>query len=343
MYSKSDKYKIIYFILSALPFIIVSGFRYDVGTDYSYRYLAEFYEISHGGNPTNLEIGFKCIIYLILLFTNNPQYLFLITSIFIMIMIYFYLFRYTQYPWIGIIIFFFGGFFFNSMNILRQYLAIVLLICSFHCLLKDKRLLWFLFIILAMTQHTTAIIFLVSYIPYYLKYDIKKVAKVLLLCLVIGIIGKPILFWLVSLTRFRIYLSGDFITYVQGDFQVVQTFINVVILSVYLFMYHEMPKVRENKYLKMCISMQMLACVFSIYTAFVFLSARFVVFFSIYSIYGIAKLYEFIKNKKLLFKVTSTLIIVYLLSFFYLYLINNTDEVFPYQYQFLYSISYVEE
>lgn len=343
MYSKSERNKIIYFILSILPFVLISGLRYDVGTDYSYRYLAEFYEISNGGNPKNLEIGFKIIIYLVLLFTDNPQYLFLITSLIIVGMIYFYIFKYAKYPWIGILVFFFGGFFFNSMNILRQYLAIVLLICAFHSLLKDKILLWLVFIFLAMLQHTTAIIFLVSYIPYYCKYDIKKVAKILLLCLIIGIAGKPILFWIVSLTRFKVYLSGDFIMYVQGDFQIVQTFINCIILAIYLYAYYKVPKIQKDYYLKMYISMQMLACVFSFYTAFVFLSARFVVFFSIYSIYGIARLYEYFKDKQILLRITVVLVLIYISSFSYLYLKNNVDEALPYQYHFLYSISNIKE
>ena len=343
MYYKSKKNKIIYFILSVLPFVLISGLRYDVGTDYSYRYLAEFYEISNGGNPTNLEIGFKFIVYLVLLFTDNPQYLFFITSLIIIGMIYYFIFKYTKYPWIGILVFFFGGFFFNSMNILRQYLAVVLLMCSFYCLIKNKKMQWLTFVFLAMLQHTTAIIFLLSYIPYYCKYDIKKVAKILLFCLIIGIVGKPVLFWIISLTRFKVYLSGSFVTYVQGDFQTIQTFINFIILSIYLYAYYKVPKIQEDKYLKMYICMQMFAFVFSIYTAFVFLSSRFVIFFSVYSIYGIARLYEYFKNKQILLKVTIVLTLIYISSFSYLYLKNNVDEVLPYQYQFLDITSNIKE
>ncbi len=46
--TKSKIRKIIYYIGICIPFIIVSGIRYDVGTDYMFRYVPNYISISEG-------------------------------------------------------------------------------------------------------------------------------------------------------------------------------------------------------------------------------------------------------------------------------------------------------
>lgn len=340
LYVKDSEHKKIYFILSVLPMIFISGFRYHLGTDYDYRYVPDFKYMSRGYSPDNLEIGFQLIVRVILLFTKNPQYLFLVTSIFTLGILYLFMFKNTRYPCISILVFFLGGYFFNSMNILRQYIAMSLLICAACCLLKDKIYLWLLFIGLAMTQHTTSFIFLLSYIPYYYKYDLIKIGKILTIFLSVGIAGKPMLMWLISLTRFKVYLKGSFAVHLQGDFQFTQTVVCLLIAGIYLAAYYFIPKMRQDKEMTFYISMQLIALVFSIYTAFMFISTRFVVFFSIFTIFGIAKLYEYLKESHLYKHLSFALLVIYIGSFTYIYLIHKVDEVLPYQYNF--DLSYVE-
>lgn len=64
----------------------VSGFRYGVGTDYFYTYFPRFYQIMGGSNGYT-EFLFTGLNKFILLFTDEAQWLFIITSfIFVLFM-----------------------------------------------------------------------------------------------------------------------------------------------------------------------------------------------------------------------------------------------------------------
>ena len=67
--AKSRKNKIILLILAVVPMFFISAIRYNVGTDYEKRYVADYYTLLEGKNVGNLEIGFKAIDYLCLFFT----------------------------------------------------------------------------------------------------------------------------------------------------------------------------------------------------------------------------------------------------------------------------------
>ena len=78
--TKSKIRKIIYYIGICIPFIIVSGIRYDVGTDYMFRYVPNYISISEGKNVTSLEPIFLLIIKICLIFSNDYALLFIVTS-----------------------------------------------------------------------------------------------------------------------------------------------------------------------------------------------------------------------------------------------------------------------
>ena len=81
--------KTIYQILSALPFIIVSAIRFDVGTDYLIRYKPGFEVIQSGREVSNYEIGFTLLNKICLIFTDHYQSIFFITSILINSLIFY--------------------------------------------------------------------------------------------------------------------------------------------------------------------------------------------------------------------------------------------------------------
>ena len=60
LYSKetTKKKKWMYYLFIALPLIIVAAIRYDVGTDYLYRYVHDFEQMKQGIKIQNLEFLF---------------------------------------------------------------------------------------------------------------------------------------------------------------------------------------------------------------------------------------------------------------------------------------------
>ena len=104
--AKSRKNKIILLILAVVPMFFISAIRYNVGTDYEKRYVADYYTLLEGKNVGNLEIGFKAIDYLCLFFTKEPYLLFVITSLIILAIIFEVIYKKSSNRILSIIIFY---------------------------------------------------------------------------------------------------------------------------------------------------------------------------------------------------------------------------------------------
>lgn len=118
---------IVYLFLLTLFFF--SGFRFEVGTDYE-GYVAIFEIIlSEGVNEVLIEPGFETLIVIIQLFSENPQYLFVLSSLFILLFLYKGIKEQTSSVLFSLVLFVELYQFFYSLNIIRQYMAIV--VCFF--------------------------------------------------------------------------------------------------------------------------------------------------------------------------------------------------------------------
>lgn len=142
-----------YSLLAILIISIIVGFRYDVGADW-YSYVSYFKgqkSISH------MEIGYKFLNSSIYDFGGNFTHLFFIVSFFSWVFIY------KSIPVrllpIGILFYFTDHHFFMSMNVIRQFLAISIVLYSYKYLLNEKYK-FVLFILLASLFHRSALLIL---------------------------------------------------------------------------------------------------------------------------------------------------------------------------------------
>ena len=104
--AKSRKIKIILLILAAVPMFLVSALRYNVGTDYGKRYVLDYTMLQNGEEVTNLEIGFKIIDYICLIFTTEPELLFIVTSLIVISLFFEVIYKKSSNPILSVIIFF---------------------------------------------------------------------------------------------------------------------------------------------------------------------------------------------------------------------------------------------
>ncbi len=84
VYAKKKGNKLFFYILAVLailPLFCVSAFRYNVGTDYPYTYTKRFLWRANGADLSAIfEFGFIWLIDIILFFTKNPYWLFIVCS-----------------------------------------------------------------------------------------------------------------------------------------------------------------------------------------------------------------------------------------------------------------------
>lgn len=344
--------KIICYIMAGLPFFLVSAFRYDVGTDYLRRYNYDYTRISKGMDVKNLEIGFKGIIKFCLLFTQESYLLFIIVSAITIGAIMYTIIKRSKNPILSVLIFLLAGFFFDSLNIVRQYLAISIVIIGYPFLLEKKK--WILYlgcVVLAGLLHSTA--FIMISLLFLNKKMLANWKWVIPLSGFILILNEN-LFDLIGVfiqnTRFNVYLTGKF---AKGDISFLFIAENLIL---YIFMYYIYVKNKKTgEILKediLFLNIQALALLTMVSGSCHMLLIRIALYFSVFQIISVPYYISRMPNKAIIEdikKVTKnkinfekvedklpqyTAIIVtlcFLFAFTRTNILRNTNEVLPYK------------
>lgn len=160
-------------LLVFLSLWLISGVRSFVGTDFTayknYFDILNYYSLSYH----EYEIGYYLLNYLVRLFTNDAQYLFLITSFIVIFLTTRTLKEYSVSYMLSIFLFITLYFYYNSFNILRQYIAVSIVFYSVRYILRDNSKKYILTILIASLFHNTSLIM----IPFYwlLKMKISNI------------------------------------------------------------------------------------------------------------------------------------------------------------------------
>ena len=350
--AKSRKNKIILLILAVVPMFFISAIRYNVGTDYEKRYVADYYTLLEGKNVGNLEIGFKAIDYLCLFFTKEPYLLFAITSLIILAIIFEVIYKKSSNRILSIIIFFLGGYFFATLNIIRQYISVAFILLGYQFLMNEnKKKAYIGFVIcaiLAFFMHSSSIIcFIIILLT---KKNIMDARWVIPLSILILILNKNIMVILTPIiknTRFNVYLTGKFTT---GELSILQIVENLIIyLAMYFSYYFEKKQGKElDKQGITLLNIQGLALLLTvsgvIHTLFIRMAIYFVAFqiisipyfFSILQFNTITdkinkKLKKNLKTKTVEIIIYSGIVLGFSAMFIYTNILNNDNEVLPYK------------
>lgn len=161
-YYSNDRFYVkshIYFLLSILAFAVIFGMRYYVGIDYpTYK---EIYETADY-RIERYEPGFKWLTEICQYFNFHYATYFGIIA-FIQALFFFYPFRREKYvlPFLALVILFNGVVIVGWTNIMRQYIAMAILVyavsvLSFHN--RIKYLFFALLLVLAYSMHKSALI-----------------------------------------------------------------------------------------------------------------------------------------------------------------------------------------
>lgn len=350
--AKSRKNKIILLILAVVPMFFISAIRYNVGTDYEKRYVVDYYTLLEGKNVGNLEIGFKAIDYLCLFFTKEPYLLFVITSLIILAIIFEVIYKKSSNRILSIIIFFLGGYFFATLNIIRQYISVAFILLGYQFLMSEnKKKAYIGFVIcaiLAFFMHSSSIIcFIIILLT---KKNIMDARWVIPLSILILILNKNIMVILTPIiknTRFNVYLTGKFTT---GELSILQIVENLIIyLAMYFSYYFEKKQGKElDKQGITLLNIQGLALLLTvsgvIHTLFIRMAIYFVAF-QIISIPYFFNILQFntitdkinkkfkknLKTKTVEIIIYSCIVLGFGAMFIYTNILNNDNEVLPYK------------
>ena len=247
---KNKKIKVILLILAVIPMLLVSALRYQVGTDYTKRYVENYRMLQKGIDVEDLEIGFKAIDYVCLFFTKDAYLLFIVTSLIILSIVFEVIYKKSSNSILSVIIFFLGGYFFGTLNLVRQYIAVAFILLGYQFLMfENRKKAYSLFVlcgILAFLMHSSSIVcFAIMFLTRKNIINIKWVLPVSALILILNKNIMTILAPIIKNTRFNTYLTGKF---AQGDLSIITIAENLIVYLWFSIIYYY--EKRQNRKLE---------------------------------------------------------------------------------------------
>lgn len=351
--AKKKWIKILCCIMAIMPFFVVSAFRYDLGTDYTRRYVFDYNRTLQGIDVSNLEILFKFIMKFCMIFTEEPYLMFAITSAMIVGFILGTSFTKSKDKILSVCIFLLGGFFFDSLNIMRQYMAMSLIFFGYQFLLKSKR--WYIAyiatVIVATLIHSSAIIMLIVVLLN--RKMLVSWKWVLPVCVIILILNENLMNvvgFFVQNTKFEAYLTGKF---AQGEFSYLFVAENLAIYLMMMYIYSKNKKLGNIQTQDILfLNIQALALIVMILGSVHMLFIRTALYFSVFQVisvpYYISKIpnkevirdlkkitknkFKFVKLEKYMKQaVTVIIVLCFIFAFTRTNILTNTNEVLPYK------------
>lgn len=166
---KEKKGKIILFLIAIILLTIIGGLRYNTGTDFK-SYMNIYMNISQTSSiidfikESRLEPGWIIINWLTVYIFNDVQYVFIISTFLICTFGFIAIYKHRNDISTPIaIVIFIATIFFPSFNLIRQYLAISILLLSIKPLINKQRNKFIILVLLAMLFHYMSIVFVFMY------------------------------------------------------------------------------------------------------------------------------------------------------------------------------------
>lgn len=312
-------------IISFIFLLVVAGFRdQSVGTDTkNYEslfdsYGTEIYMMYHAKEPLYLLLHYF-VAY------NGWGYstLMFFSSAIVIILLYVYTIKVSPRPNYTILCFFLLYYYFYSFNTIRQYQAMMLVLLAWNYQMRKNYKLYYLFIVLGVCFHSTALIGFLSLIIDRTKLSVNKQTVCLLLSYFIGL--TPIVKSLLSVIF--VFLPGDFYAYIySSDDRELTMSLSRFLLTLYVATLINLLR-GNNMWIKL-----LAFGVFSLNLfAFQPVVGRITQYFTIVQVVIIPQIPFLIKNRKHT-NILSTASVLYLFVVWLYLLLSNTAEVVPYMF-----------
>lgn len=182
--SPLKKSNIFYFVIM-LFLMVFAGLRGDdVGVDTNQYH--QIFDVVVGGSDYNIEKGWIFFNRLVSWLGGNYTWLLIVTSFFILLPVSFVSIKESPYPFLSVFIFYSLHFYLGGFNIMRQYLAVSLLLCAYY-LYYRKKIVWsVVFIAIAFSMHYSSLFALLIFVIGRIRISKRRIIIAMVLALIIG-------------------------------------------------------------------------------------------------------------------------------------------------------------
>lgn len=226
-------------VLAALPFVFVMVFRYRVGRDWAYIYETAYIALQHG-IETIADPGFNLIFRTFGRITAEPYWAIAFVGLMTMLFFFTAFCRQSVMLPMTILIYFISCAFFQSLNAIRQALAMSMFLYSVQYLKARDWKRYFFINLIGMSLHASSFM----YFPVYFLYGMRATPRRCLTVLAVSFVAYPltsILFRAIAqfIPRFSRYFGGVFDSH---DFSQVSFFVTLLVSLVHIFYLARFPQ-----------------------------------------------------------------------------------------------------
>lgn len=307
---------------------LIAACRYGIGTDYWSRHVPVFEQI-RSGYATDYEVGFVALNRVVAWFTNDAQWLIAVVSFFTILLVYRFIIRMSLHPALSILIFVFGGFYLEAFNLAQQWLAIAILLNTLELALRRKRVAFLVLTILAISIHSSAIIWL-AFWPLLVSRLNRVWQLILTIATLLVIASAPQL-----LIQWAAQTAPDYAWYLESNYGEARVISPAVLIVSSLLLACSFLALRSehgrNSYGKAVINMQVVSVILyfaSVTVAYFFV--RLIFYFSPVQMIALPLLLAKINSRILRWVACIGFIILYGVAFFHQFIIWNAHGVMPY-------------
>jgi transmembrane protein EpsG len=323
------KYNYLFILIILTSLICVSGFRYNSGTDY-HTYI-DIYKNTPSFKPgeEGLEVGFIILNKILFNITENPQIMFIITSIIINTLIVYGAIKYSTKFELSMFLYITTFSYYSTFNGIRQWIASAIIFAGLKYLMEQNLKKYFLFIFIAYFFHSSVLIMIPMYFIVNGKFFSKRTLVIIGLFIFSYVFYNGFLeqvFNLLQGTKYEYY--GDIMRSWQEGASMIRLIVYVVPILLMTILYKSIDESRSKN-----VDILMNLCLMSV--LFMLLGTKHVFFirmnlyFDIYYILLIPILTQTVNKKQN--RLIYYLILISYFAFSYKLLVWGDANIVPYQ------------
>lgn len=232
------------FTLAWLPAVLISAVRFEVGTDYGEVYwLGYLGVVKHSEDPL-IARNYVPICQFLNLFSRSPVLFFCLSSFLIIFSVFWYIRQTSEMITLPVLFFFIAGLFFDSLNVVRQYMAIAVWLFAYPFMRGRKPVPYLLISAIAILLHPSAAVLL----PFYFLCEVRLKRRRILVSGLVLIVGCAMACWvlpkvLIYIPKYNSYAD------LSPDPELAGTVFAVMITAAVILLFKRLPENTHTYYL----------------------------------------------------------------------------------------------
>ncbi len=301
--------KIIYLAVMFVLMFLLNTFRYGMGNDYfSYIRIFDIIRSTPWSEIPSLvyEPLFTLVTKLISMVSTNPEVMYSVYSVLILVPVAFVIYRHSDNVWLSVTVYLCLTFFYASMNFIRQSIAVSILLLAYGFIKQRKIIPVLILAVTAVLFHYTAAVFIPFYLLAFFLKPTKKAIIIyssvslgaLIICLVMKAVGANPLNIMANIMTtltgrdYTVYIDSKW--FVEGfgfEYLIMPLAVLALVMICYFLGWREKEEADPHLWF-----MLINASIWSFIT-FAFIVERFSMFIFIFSIFAIPSALNYFSEK----------------------------------------------